>query len=201
MELLRLAALTVLFADTPAPAAAPTAAPPSPSPCAGLPPGKHSLLERMAAGFGLTCEQQLKIEPLLHDEESVTRPLRRFTSFSPEQRQAVMLKIKLAARRQIRPLLTPDQQARLDEDMENVGKAPGRGGRGGGRNDLGAEAEALEDEEALSRAVTSYAALTADEKRSMLIEIKRAARADDGRHLSPDQQKKLDLEIAALSKP
>src|SRR5215813_9302345 len=76
------------------------------APCAGLPPGKHALLEKMTAVLGLTCEQQLKIEPLLHNEESVSKPLLRFPSFSRDERQAVMLKIKLAARRQIRPLLT-----------------------------------------------------------------------------------------------
>src|ERR1035438_10113029 len=37
-----------------------------PPACPGLPPGKHSLLERMTAQFGLTCDQELKIEPLLH---------------------------------------------------------------------------------------------------------------------------------------
>src|ERR1700693_3972591 len=79
-------------------------------PCAGLPPGKHSLLERLTAQLTLTCEQELKIEPLLHDEESVTKPLLKFTSFSREDQQGVMLTIKLAARRQIRGFLTAEQQ-------------------------------------------------------------------------------------------
>ena len=39
------------------------------SACAGLPPGRHVQLERMAQLFSLTCEQELKIEPLLHNEE------------------------------------------------------------------------------------------------------------------------------------
>src|SRR5258708_17468633 len=56
MNLFRLTAITVLFA---AAACAQQAVP-----CPGLPPGKHSLLERMTAEFGLTCEQELKIEPL-----------------------------------------------------------------------------------------------------------------------------------------
>jgi hypothetical protein len=194
MNLLRFAALATLVSGA-------AAAQPAPQPCAGLPPGRHSLLERMTAGFGLTCAQQLQIEPLLHDEESVTKPLLRFTSFSLEQRQAVMLKVKLAARRQIRSLLAPHQQQLLDQDMEDVAKGADRGGRGGARKpEVPVKTETLEDEEVLSRAVTSYAALTAVEKRSMLLEIKRAARADGDRRLAPDQQRKLDSEIAELAK-
>ena len=49
--------------------------------CEGIPPGRHAQLERMTAAMKLTCDQQLKIEPLLHDEESVTKPLLRFASF------------------------------------------------------------------------------------------------------------------------
>lgn len=78
------------------------------TPCAGLPPGHHSLLERMTAAFELTCDQELKIEPLLHIEESVSKPLLRFEAFSPDEKQEMMLKIKIAARRQVRNLLTPD---------------------------------------------------------------------------------------------
>src|SRR6201996_455961 len=76
--------------------------------------GKHLLLEKMTADFNLTCAQKDKIEPLLHDEESVSKPLLAFDAFTPEEKQAMMLKVKLAARAQIRPLLTPDQQKKSD---------------------------------------------------------------------------------------
>jgi hypothetical protein len=169
-----------------------------PPPCSGLPPGKHSLLERMTSDFGLTCEQELKIEPLLHDEESVSKPLLRFTSFSPDQYQAVMVKIKLAARRQIRTLLTPDQQKLMDQDMASVAKTGAKGGKGGAKTDSPPAKAALEDEETLSNAVMAYAALTPDEKKAMLLEIKQAARADSRLQLTAEQQKKLDAEIAEL---
>jgi hypothetical protein len=172
----------------------------APPPCPGLPPGKHSLLERMTSDFGLTCEQELKIEPLLHDEESVSKPLLRFTSFSPDQYQAAMVKIKLAARRQIRTLLTPPQQKLMDQDMESVAKTGAKGGKGGAKTDgVSAKADGLEDEQTLSTAVMAYAALTPDEKKAMLLEIKRAARADSHLRLSAEQEKKLDSEIAELS--
>src|SRR5712692_7732584 len=103
-------------------------------PCAGLPPGKHTLLERFTAEFGLTCDQQLKIEALLHDEESVSKPLLRFAAFSAEERQATMSKIKLAARRQIRPLLTPDQQQKMDVEVASVSKAGSEAPRGASKS-------------------------------------------------------------------
>src|SRR5258708_32793467 len=82
--------------------------PPAPAAhCEGLPLGKHANLERMTAGMNLTCEQQLRIEPLLHDEESVSKPLLRFSSFSAEERSEVMNKGKSAARREIRHELQP----------------------------------------------------------------------------------------------
>jgi hypothetical protein len=167
-------------------------------PCAGLPPGKHNLLERMTAQFGLTCEQQLKIEPILHDEESVTKPLLKFGSFSAEEKQSAMLVIKLAARRQVRTVLTAEQQKSMDGEVENVTKS------GGGKKGAGKKAEppaaTLEDEESLSNAIVKYSALTPEEKKTMLLKVKQAARADSTLNLSQEQQRKLDAEIAELKK-
>jgi hypothetical protein len=117
----------------------------NPQPCAGLPPGKHSLLERMTTQFGLTCEQQLKIEPILHDEESVTKPLLKFSSLSPEQKQAVMLTIKLAARRQVRTVLTADQQKGMDQEVESVTKSGG--GKKGGAKKAEPASAGIDDEQ------------------------------------------------------
>jgi hypothetical protein len=166
--------------------------------CPGLPPGKHSLLERMTAQFGLTCEQELKIEPLLHDEESVTKPLLKFPSFSAEEQQAFMLKIKLAARRQIQPLLTPDQRKLMDQEMESVTKAGKKGGSKKGT--AAAPAEAFDVEEALSKAILAYAAFTPEEKRTLALQVKRAARGDSKLQLTADQQKQLDAGIGELSR-
>ncbi len=110
-------------AQTAAPATAPT-----PAQC-GI-PGHHALLERMSAAFQLTCDQELKLEPLLHDEESVSKPLLRFQAFTPEQKKDVMLQVKVAARKQIRPLLTPAQQAKMDQEIDTVAKG-GEGLQGG----------------------------------------------------------------------
>jgi hypothetical protein len=194
MSAFRFILLTILLTAT-------TAAQQSPQPCAGLPAGKHAVLERMTADFGLTCEQELKIEPLLHDEESVTRPLLRFTSFSAEQQRAVMLKIKLAARRQIRSLLTLEQEKLMDVDMQNVARSSAKGGRSAVQSGSGpGNSDALENEEALSKAVMNYIALRPEEKKAIVLEIKRAIRADSRQQLTSKQQRALDSEIADLSK-
>ena len=182
----------VLLLIAPALASAQPAAPA----CPGLPPGRHSLLERMTAQFGLSCEQELKIEPLLHDEESVTKPLLKFTSFTPEEQQAVMLTIKLAARRQIRAYLTPEQQKGMDSEVESVSK----GGKKKGEAKKVEVAPGLGNEEELSAAIVKYAALNAEEKKAMLLKVKTAARNDSGLQLSTMQQSQLDAEIHDLKK-
>lgn len=193
MKTIRLIALTTLLG---AAAYAQQAA----APCAGLPPGKHALLERLTAQLTLTCEQQLKIEPLLHDEESVTKPLLKFSSFSREEQQGVMLTIKLAARRQVRSLLTPEQQKGMDAEVESVA-----GGKSGGGKKKGAAAAAevatgLDGEESLSKAIVAYVALTPAEKNAVLSKVKQAARNDSALQLTAQQQKQLDTEIQALKK-
>jgi hypothetical protein len=203
MKLARNGILVVLLTVAPSLALAQEA---PPAKCDGLPPGKHANLERMTAAMKLTCEQQLKIEPLLHDEESVSKPLLKFSSFSGEEKGAVMNTVKIAARRQIKSQLTPEQQKWMDSDIESV---RGGGGGGGGKKGGGkaappaaplTAANALDDEEALSKAVSAYAALSPDEKRAILLQVKKAARGDSNLPLTPEQQKKLDSEIAELSK-
>jgi len=166
--------------------------------CAGLPPGRHALLERMTEQFGLTCDQELKIEPLLHDEESVTKPLLKFSSFSREEQQAVMLTIKLAARRQVRAYLTPEQQKGMDAEVESVST------KGGGKKKTDAKQAAapqgLGGEEELSAAIVKYAALNPEEKKAMLLKVKSAARNDSALQLTVEQQAKLDAEIRDLKR-
>jgi hypothetical protein len=167
--------------------------------CEGLPGGRHMKLERMTELFGLTCEQELKIEPLLHNEESVSKPLLRFAAFSPEEKEAMMLKIKLAARRQIRTVLTPDQQKKMDEEIDSMGKGGGKAG--GGKKSKGADADIdpFNNEEQLSQAINNYSALTPDEKKDMVLQVKTAARKNAGSQLSAEQVAKLDADIRQLS--
>jgi hypothetical protein len=169
------------------------------APCAGLPPGKHSLLERFTADFGLTCEQQLKVEPLLHAEESVSKPLLAFAAFTSEEQQAVMLKIKLAARRQVRALLTPEQQKKMDTEIESTAKGGSKGGKKGAPKKASAKVDAFANEEALSTAIRNYAALEPAEKAAMILQVKQAARRGNTLELTVDQQKQIDTDIHQLT--
>jgi hypothetical protein len=191
LRVILLSAAAVLPAASQTAAAAAAA-----TPCTGLPPGKHSLLERFTADFGLSCEQQLKVEPLLHAEESVSKPLLAFAAFTPEEQQAVMLKIKLAARRQVRGLLTPEQQKKMDGEIETTAK----GGKKGAPKKAAPKVDPFENEEALSNAIQNYAALMPEEKTAMVLQVKQAARRDNTLELSADQQKKIDGDIKQLAR-
>jgi hypothetical protein len=126
----------------------------------------------------------------------VTKPLLKFTSFTREQQQEVMLTIKLAARRQIRQYLTAEQQKGMDSEVERVSK-------GGGKKKDAKAADVvpgLGGEEELSASIVKYAALTPDEKKAMLLKVKTAARKDAALQLTTEQQTKLDSEIRNLEK-
>jgi hypothetical protein len=66
--------------------------------------GQHPLLENLTRELRLTCQQEVKILPLMHDEESVSKPLLDYAAFTPEERQGILLKVELAARTKVRPL-------------------------------------------------------------------------------------------------
>jgi hypothetical protein len=159
--------------------------------------GHHALLERMTKSFGLTCKQEDIIEPLLHDEESVTKPLLTFQAFTPEERQAVMLKIKLAARVQIRPYLTPDQQVKSDAEAAATAAASAGGAKGGKAAPKPVEGFAAE--ETLSDAITAYSAFTPEQKKELQLEVKKAARRPEASSLTPEQAAKIDADIQKLS--
>ena len=186
-----------------APAAAPAAAATTPTSqkienpnCPEI-VGHHALLEKMTDAFGLTCKQEDIIEPLLHDEESVTKPLLAFTAFTSDERQSVMLKIKLAARVQIRPYLTPDQQVKSDAEAAATANASAGGGKGGKAAPKAAEGFAAE--EALSDAISAYSAFTPAQKKELLLQVKQAARRPDAPSLTPEQAAKIDADLKKLS--
>jgi len=180
--------------------AAPAAAPPTPAEC-GI-SGHHALLERMTAAFVLTCKQELQLEPLLHDEESVSKPLLAFQAFSPEEKKAVMLQVKVAARRQIRPLLMPDQQKKMDAEIDTVSKGgtglQASGGKGGKAKKEEAPVDPFQAEESLSDALLKYAAFSDAEKKALVLKVKTASRRPDAPAMTPEQAKAIDLQIEKL---
>jgi hypothetical protein len=171
---------------------------PSPASC-GL-SGHHALLERMAAAFRLTCDQILKIEPLLHDEESVSKPLIAFEAFTPDEKKAVMQQVKLAARKQIMPLLTPDQQLKMQQEIDTVSKGgeglqKGNGGGGRKRNADVAPVDPFQAEEALSHAIANYSAFSDAEKRDLIVKVRQASLRPDAPAMTPDQTKQVAAQL------
>jgi hypothetical protein len=196
-------------------AAAPSSTPPTPAQC-GI-SGHHALLERMTEAFVLTCPQELKLEPLLHDEESVSKPLLRFAGFTPEEKKEVMQEVKVAARKQIRPLLTPEQQAKMDQEIDTVSKGgeglhkgggkkeggskEGGAKKGGGKKTESGPVDPFEAEQSLSQAINNYSAFTDAQKKDLTLRVKKASRRQDAPAMTPEQAKMVDAEIQSLSSP
>ena len=133
------ASAPALRADEPAgapsaPAASNGFAPPTPEAAAAaglLPPDvkmdgkKHSLLNRWTKAMGLSEEQRLWIEPQLHAEEGLSKPVLAYKALTDDERQQILLIMKLAARRQVMVLLTPEQKKLMLQEIETT-KANGR---------------------------------------------------------------------------
>ena len=194
----------VALAFTPALIAAqdePGSKAPTPAEC-GI-PGHHALLERMTVAFNLTCDQEKKIEPLLHDEESVSKPLISFQAFTPDEKKDVMQQVKLAARKQILPLLNVGQQAKMDQEIVTVskgGEGLQEGNRSGHRKKPGsAPVDPFHAQEALSNAISNYSAFSPDQKKSLILKVKQAALRPDAPQMTPEQAKQVAEEVEKLS--
>ena len=76
--------------------------------------------EKLAEHLNLTEEQKAKIEPLRKAEKAQLDALRDDKTLSREARRAKVQEIHQATMAQIRPLLTPEQQAKLDKGREKM---------------------------------------------------------------------------------
>jgi len=155
--------------------------------------GQHELLDRMASDYSLSCAQEDKIQPLLHGEEGVFTPLLAYAAFTPEERQAMMVQIVVAWRTAIRPILTPSQQKKSDKEIAKLqADAPKKS-----KKPL-VQADAFAGEEDLTRAIALCAAFTYEQKRDLILQVKRAARRDGAPPLTAEQTAKIDKDIAQL---
>lgn len=177
------------------------AAAPTPAEC-GI-PGHHALLERMSEAFTLSCPQEQKLEPLLHDEESVSKPLLAFAAFTPEEKKDVMLQVKVAARKQIRSLLTPDQQAKMDQEIDTVSKGgaglhKAGGGKKGGAKKETQPVDPFQAQDALCKAISNYSAFTDTEKKALILKVKQAALRSEAPAMTAEQMNQVKVEIQQL---
>jgi periplasmic protein CpxP/Spy len=84
-----------------------------------------AMLEHMSKELSLTDDQKTKIKPILEDQSKQMQELRQNTSASQEDRRAKMKQIHENTMSQLRPILTSDQQKKLDEMMSHHGE-PGQ---------------------------------------------------------------------------
>jgi hypothetical protein len=201
---LALAAVCLLCAQpsTAQDTAQPSSSAPTPGQC-GI-PGHHALLERMTAAFNLTCDQELKIEPLLHEEESVSKPLEAFPAFSTDEKKAVMQELKVAARKRILMELTPDQQTKMNQEIDTVSKGgeglqKGNGNGGRKRNTEAAPVDPFQSEETLSQAIAKYSAFSDAEKKNLIVKVKQASLRFDAPAMTPDQKSQVEAELKQIS--
>lgn len=89
--------------------------------------GTNTLFGGMMQQLELTDEQKTKIAPILKDAAPEITKLREDTTMDRKARAAKTMEIWNGLKEKIRPILTADQQKKLDE-MKNL-----RGGGGGGR--------------------------------------------------------------------
>lgn len=81
-------------------------------------------LQHMSETLNLTDDQKTKIKPILEDSSKQIQQLRGDTSLSQEDKRAKMQQIHENTMSQIKPILTSDQQKKLESMHE-------RGGHGG----------------------------------------------------------------------
>ena len=97
--------------------------------------GRHNPLERTTEQLNLTPEQKAKVQPIV---DQVTPQIKEIRREAMQKTKAVMDN----AIAQIRPLLTPEQQKKLDESQNNLrGGREGHGGKRGHNRGQGGQEE------------------------------------------------------------
>lgn len=84
-------------------------------------------LQRMSQELNLTDDQKTKIKPILEDESKQIQQLRQDTSLSQEDKRSKFQEIHQKLMSQIKPILTSDQQKKLDSMHERGGHGHGHG--------------------------------------------------------------------------
>src|SRR5690348_1729998 len=88
----------------------------------GMGMNADTMLDRMSKELNLTDDQKAKIKPILEEQTKQMQDLRQNTSASDQDRRAKMKQIHENTMSQVRPILTADQQKKLDEMMSRRGE-------------------------------------------------------------------------------
>ena len=99
--------------------------------------GGENPLERLSKALDLTEDQKAKIKPIIEERRQKMQALRDDTSLSKEQRMEQVKEIFKSSNEQIKALLTPDQQQKFEQLMQEMrehreqgNKAQGTPGQG-----------------------------------------------------------------------
>ena len=106
----------------------------------GEPPSAQAHLDHLAKMLNLTDDQKAKVKPILEDVGTQAQSIRQDTSLSPPDRMAKMRDLHEKAMTQVRGILTPEQQTKLDQMQNHEGMGHGKGmghGQGMGPKDQG----------------------------------------------------------------
>ncbi len=87
-------------------------------------------LDHMSKMLSLTDDQKAKIKPILDNSQQEMKQLRSDTSIQPQDRRAKAEQIHKQTMDEVRAVLTPDQQKKLDEMQQK--RMARRGGHGKG---------------------------------------------------------------------
>ena len=156
----------------------------------------------MTGDLRLTCDQQAKLAPLLHQEESLFRSLRAFAAFTPEQKQAMLLKVDVAVHTQVRPMLDPGQQKKTARKLESLmaeEQDPKKIEKHAARlKSSEVPADPYASEEQLSSDIAAFRMLTVNDRKAMILQVKQAARREGVAPLGSEQAAKIDADIRKL---
>lgn len=93
---------------------------------------------RIAEELNLTAEQKPKVEAVMKDAAEKRKALRDDTALTPEQRREKMKTIAEESKTKMKEILTPEQQAKMEELQKN---RPARGEGAGARKKADAPAK------------------------------------------------------------
>lgn len=82
-------------------------------------------LQHMTQQLNLSSEQQDKIRPILENESKQMQDLRQDTSLTRQSRMSRMREIRMNSMSQIKAVLNPEQQQKLQKMSHRRGQKPG----------------------------------------------------------------------------
>lgn len=94
--------------------------------------GPEQELARLSEELQLNDDQKAKIKPLLEDEHKQLMALRQDSSLSSDEKRAKFRSIREETFNQIRPMLTADQQKKLQEMQQKAKQGRGKRSPEGG---------------------------------------------------------------------